>query len=90
MNFFKKSQVALQGYLAELSLDHAEPTDVPKLSQQVLDGKKASEEVCQYVDWLLSNYNPDPPDSGSWIKPSVHPYQRCHKDIQNSIPANFF
>ena len=40
MNFFKKSQVALQGYLAELSLDHAEPTDVPKLSQQVLDGKK--------------------------------------------------
>ena len=84
MNFFKKSQVALQGYLAELSLDHAEPTDVPKLSQQVLDGKKASEEVCQYVDWLLSTYNPDPPDSGSWIKPSVHPCQRCHKDIQNS------
>ena len=40
MNFFKKSQVALQGYKAELSLDHAEPTDVPKLSQQVLDGKK--------------------------------------------------
>ena len=84
MNFFKKSQVALQGYLAELSLDHAEPTDVPKLSQQVLDGKKASEEVCRYVDWLLSTYNPDPPDSGSWIKPSVHPCQRCHKDIQNS------
>ena len=50
------SQVTLQGYLAELSLDHAEPTDVPELSQQVLDGKKASEQVCQYVDWLLSTY----------------------------------
>ena len=58
--------------------------NVPELNQQILDGKKASDIVCKYVNWLLSTYNPDPPDNGTWIKPSIHPCQRPHKDIQDS------
>ena len=32
---------------------------------------------------VLSTYNPNPPENGTWIKPSIHPCQRCHKDILN-------
>ena len=80
----KLSERALKGYLAEKSLDNAELTDLPKLNEQIQDGKNASEVICKYVDWLLSTYNPDPPDNGIWIKPTVHPCQQHHKDIQNS------
>ena len=75
------SEKALKGYLAEMSLHNSEPADTAELNQKILDGKKASQLVCQYVDWLLSTYNPDPPDNGTWIKPSIHPCQRRHKDI---------
>jgi len=36
--------------------------------------------------WIgcLSTYNPDPPNNGTWIKPTVHPCQQHHRDIQNS------
>lgn len=78
------SEKALKGYLAEKSREHAEAANLQKLNQDRLDGKKASNEVCPYVDWLLSTYNPDPPDNVTWIKPLVHPCQRHHKDIQDS------
>ena len=52
-----------------------------KLNKQIVEGKKASQAVCEYVDWLLSTYNPNPPDKGSCIKPSIHPCQSQHKDI---------
>ncbi|RMX36667.1 hypothetical protein pdam_00024514 [Pocillopora damicornis] len=45
---------------------------------------KALYDICKYLDWLLSTYNPDPPDNGTWIKPIVHSCQQHHKDIQNS------
>ena len=80
----KLSEKALKGYLAEKSLDNAELTDLPKLNEQIQDGKNASEVICKYVDWLLSTYNPDPPDNSTCIKPTVHPCQQHHKDIQNS------
>ena len=65
----KLSEKALKGYLAEKSLGNSEQDDLPELREQILDGKKASQLVCQYVDWLLSTDNPDPPDNGTWIKP---------------------
>ena len=79
----KLSEKALEGYLAEKALKNADTADLPELNQQIVDGKKASDLVCKYVDWLLSTYNPDPPDNGTWIKPSVHPCQTCHKDIKD-------
>ena len=74
----------LKGYLAEVSLEKAEQSDILELNKQILQGKKASQTVCEYVDWLLSTYNPDPPEDGFWIKPSIHPCQRQHKDIMNT------
>ena len=80
----KLSEKALKGYLAEKSLGSAQPADLPKLNEEIQEGKKASEVICQYVDWLLSTYNPDPPDNGTWMKPTVHPCQQHHENIQNS------
>ena len=67
-----------------MSLDKAEQSDILELNKQILEGKKASQTVCEYVDWLLSTYNPDTPEDGFWIKPSIHPCQRQHKDIMNT------
>ena len=51
----------------------------------VNEGKLASEKIiCKYVDWLLSTYNPDPPEDGLWVKPSTHPCQKYHKDFDDS------
>lgn len=44
----------------------------------------ATKKICQYVDWLLSTCNPNPPDNGLWIKPSIHPCQEYHKNIKDS------
>ena len=70
-----------------MSIDKADQANIPELNQQILEGKKASQAVCQYVDWLLSTYNPNPPDNQTWAKPSIHPCQRRHKDILN--PQDF-
>ena len=59
----KLTEKALEGYLAEQSL--RSPSTFTKLDQLILDGRKASQQVCDYVDWLLSTYNPDPSDDGS-------------------------
>lgn len=75
------SETALKGYLAEIAINKAEKSDILQLKEQIIPGKTASEAVCEYVDWLLSTYNPDPPDQGCWIKPSIHPCQRRHEAI---------
>ena len=67
-----------------MALNNADPADISILNHQIVDGKKASKLVCQYVDWLLSTYNPDVPDNGTWIKPAIHPCQKHHEDIQDS------
>ena len=84
----KLSERALRGYLAEMSIDKADQTNFPKLNQEILEGKEAAKAVCQYVDWLFSTYNPNPPDNGTWEKPIIHPCQRRHKDILNSQDFN--
>ena len=50
----KLSKRALKGYLAEKSLDSAELADLSYLNEQIQDGKKDSDAICKYVDWLLS------------------------------------
>ena len=40
----------------------------------------------------MSTYNPDPPpptpNNGTWTKPSIHPCQRRHNDVQDSDSDN--
>ena len=41
----------------------------------------ASDQVCNYVDSLVSTCNPLPPDSEIWTKPHIHPSKKLHEDI---------
>lgn len=44
------------------------------------DGEAVEATICQYVDWLLSTYNPNNPEENNWIKPVIHPCQKKHVD----------
>ena len=74
----KLSDTALKGYLADVSEDESTPD-----SLTVINGKIASEEICQYYDWILSACNPVPPDEGNWIKPIIHPCQKTIMILKN-------
>ena len=68
---------ALEGFLAEKSSAETPIPDICTIS----DGKKASQQICQYVDTLMSTYNPCPPDSEIWIKPKIHPCKQRHECV---------
>ena len=69
------SETALNGYLAQKSIDEGEETDILELNEKEVEGKKASHTICEFIDWLLSTYNPNPTHHDSWSKPSLHPCQ---------------
>jgi hypothetical protein len=75
------TQTALKGFLAQKFKDENDCSDTTELDQDIEAGKKAADTVCQYVDWLLSTVNPNPPDGDMWIRPEVHPCQRSRHDI---------
>ena len=55
---------ALKGFLAETSFIQLAD---PSLLSCITEGKNGSRPLCQYVDSLMSTYNPCPPDSELWI-----------------------
>lgn len=65
-----------------LLLNNAEQADLPELNKQMLEGKNAWQVGCQYVDWLLSTYNQDPPDKGTWIKLEFEPIHSKNENRQ--------
>ena len=75
------TQTALKGFLAEKVKDENDCPDTSQLDQDIEAGKKAADTACQYVDWILSTVNPNPPDEDMWIRPQVHPCQKRHNDI---------
>ena len=75
------TQTALKGFLAQKFKDENDCSYTSELDQEIEDGQRAAETVCQYVDWLLSTVNPNPPDEDMWIRPETHPCQRSHSDI---------
>ncbi|CAB3994683.1 ATP-dependent DNA helicase PIF1, partial [Paramuricea clavata] len=75
------TQTALKGFLAQKFKDENDCSNTTELDQDIEAGQKAADTVCQYVDWLLSTVNPNPPDEDMWIRPEVHPCQRSHHDI---------
>ena len=68
---------ALKGFLAEKS---SAETSIPDICT-ITDGKKASQQICQYVDTLMSTYNPCPLDSEIWIKPKIYPCKQRHECV---------
>ncbi|CAB4040246.1 Hypothetical predicted protein, partial [Paramuricea clavata] len=77
------TKTALKGFLAQKFKDENDCSDTTELDQDIEAGRKfkAADTVCQYVDWLLSTVNPNPPDEDIWIIPEVHPCQKSHHDI---------
>ena len=75
------TESALKGFLAKKFKDENDCPDTTELDQDIEAGQKAADTVCQYVDWLLSTVNPNPPDEDMWVRPEVHPCQRSHQDI---------
>ena len=75
------TQTALKGFLAQKLKDENDFPDTSELDQDIETGQKAADTVCQYVDWLLSTVNPNPPDKDMWISPEIHPCQKRHDDI---------
>ena len=75
------TQTALKGFLAQKFKDENDCSDTAELDQDIESGHKAADTVCQYVDWLLSTVNPNPPDEDMWVRPELHPCQRNHHDI---------
>ena len=75
------TQTALKGFLAQKMKDVNDLSDTVELDQDIEAGHQAANTVCQYVDWLLSTVNPNPPDDDMWIRPEVHPCQQQHSDI---------
>ena len=75
------SRTALKGFLAQKFKDDSDCSDTTELDQDIEAGEKAGDTVCQYVDWLLSTINPNPPDEDRCMRPEVHPCQRNHHDI---------
>ena len=67
------TQTALKGFLAQKFKDENDRPDTTELNQNIEAGKEAAERACQYVDWLLSTVNLNPPNEDMWIRPKVHP-----------------
>ena len=82
------TEIALKGFLAEAKIQKlGSKLSVMKqheLTKQINEGRQASETVCQYVDWLVTSFNPQPPDTEMWVKPSVHPCKRKFSEIADS------
>ena len=70
---------ALKGFIAEKYFDNN--TSNSDNIGAIIDGKKASQQVCQYVDSLMSTWNPCSPDAEIWIKPKVHPCKQKHECV---------
>ena len=43
----------------------------------------ATKTICDYVDSLLSTWNPSPPFQNNWSKPSVHPCKLHYLDLSH-------
>ena len=78
------TQTALKGFLAQRIKDKNNCPDTTELEQDKEAGKKVADMAYQYVDWLLSTVNPNPPDKNMWIRPEIHPCQKRHNDISDS------
>ena len=65
------TKTALKAFLAQKFKDENDCLDTTELDQDIEAGQKAADTVCQYVDWLLSTINPNPPDEDMWIRPET-------------------
>ena len=63
------TEVALKGFLAEQKLEQKSFERKQEHLQDIENGKKAAKIICDYVDSLLSTWNPELPCENNWTKP---------------------
>ena len=78
------TETALKGFLAQKVKDENDCCDTTELDQDIEARQKAADTVCQYVDWLLSTVNPNPPDEDMWIRPEIQPCQKSYT-VKNMV-----
>ena len=87
----KLTEVALQGFLASKYIDEKHTClsmeEQKELENKVKKGKQAEFVVLQYVDFLLSTWNPCSPDEG-WSKPDTHPCQKSYLSLKDDQMEN--
>ena len=84
------TKTALRGFLAHKYMNENKDKNTSELENDVIVGNKAAETACKYVDWLLSTVNPNPPDDGLWVRPTIHPCQKHYQDIADCDMNNDF
>ena len=77
----------MKGFLAAKLKNEKNETlskqEVENIDCLIMKGKDAEQLVCQYVDFLLSTWNPCSPDEG-WSKPNCHPCQTSYLSLQSN------
>ena len=81
------TELAMKGFLAAKLKNEKNETlskqEVESIDCLIMRGKDAEQLVCQYVDFLLSTWNPCSPDEG-WSKPNCHPCQTSYLSLQSN------
>lgn len=77
----KLTESALKGFLAEKNLQQNLCDENQDILQDIVNGKKAAATICDYVDSIMSTYNPQPPCDNNWKKPDIHPCKKHYTDI---------
>lgn len=74
------TEIALKGYIAEQNLK----LGLKEVNQaDIENGKLANMTVCNYVDSLLTTWNPQMPPDSKYIKPSIHPCRQEYLNISH-------
>ena len=77
--------VALQGFLASKYIKEHQANisneELQELKNKEKRGENAEATVCQYVNFLLTTWNPCSPDEG-WSKPNSHPCQTPYLSLK--------
>ena len=77
------NQVAINGHNAQerlVSSNEFELEHFDDLNRAVHEGKLSEDEICNYVDSIVTAENPSSAQQGEWVKPDVHP---CKKKFEN-------
>ena len=84
----KLSQLALKGYLANRKIEKGffQSDEYEMLQQSINEGKSAEDDICNYVDSIVTAMNPSPAINEEWVKPDFHP---CKRRFNNIPPSEF-
>ena len=75
--------VALKGFLAEQILKQGSSEEKQTHLQDIQKGKMETKTICDYVDSLLSTWNPMLPSQSNWSKSIVHPCKQHYLDLSH-------